>query len=171
MLSFEQPQPNYAPVYGGYTTTTPYAYTGSYPTTPTYSDEQAISVISTTEAVSSGHASLESSGNSHLAPPTAEEEEGEEGDGEGLGKVFVRKTLPPKNVSLDSAYTSEADLDSSHNNTAANSGTASPKANKSCDLNAPPPSKGLHGGDSPILEKLKKLSLGENQSPDSTCPR
>ncbi len=158
----------------------PYGYGGgAYPTTPTYPEEQTISVIST--AASSGHASLESSGSSHVAPPLPTEED----EGEGLGEEFERKIFPAKtkHFSLDSAYTSEVDLDSGRNTTATNSGTTSPKVScdvdkKSHDYNATHPSEGFQDGDSPILQKLKKLSLGDNSrspiqedaSPTQTLP-
>ena len=109
-------------MYGGYGT--PYGYTADYNNsfTPPYSDEQAISVISTTTA-SSGHESLESSDSSHTAPPPPAGQE------VGQGRTFDMTELEvkTKQLSLDSAYTSEADMDSSHNTTAANSGSASPK--------------------------------------------
>lgn len=139
-------------MYGNYGN--PYGYGGgSYPTTPTYQEEQPISVIST--AVSSGHASLESSDSSHVVPPHDEEVEGQ---GEELKKTAKTRNKHP---SLDSAYTSEADLDLSHNTTAANSGTVSPK-----ESSHPVASKDLQDGDDPILQKLKKLSLNDDQSSD-----
>lgn len=121
----------------------PYGYPDSTPVytppdstsvyTPPYSDEQAVSVISTTTA-SSGHESLESSSSSHTAPPPPAGRKVES------TCLFDMKALEvkTKQLSLDSAYTSEADLDSSHNTTAANSGTASPKETydiieESCD--------------------------------------
>ena len=113
----------------------PYGYGDSAPSyTPPYSDEQAISIISTT--ASSGQDSLESSGSSHTAPlpPAGREVAG--------GEIYLDMTaleVKTKQLSLDSAYTSEADY-SSHNTTAANSGTASPKdgydIKESCDTSS-----------------------------------
>lgn len=114
-----------------------YDYTPSF--TPPYSDEQAISIISTT--ASSGHASLESSGSSHTVPLPPAGQEVEEGEGPGCLFDMTALEVKTKQLSLDSAYTSEVDLDSSHNTTAANSGTASPKEvydiiEESCDSNS-----------------------------------
>lgn len=113
-------------MYSGYGN--PYGYADPAPFTPSYLDEQAVSIISTT-AASSGHASLESSGSSHMTPPTGQ------GVEEGTGHILDMTALEEKTKQLslmDSAYTSEADLDSSHSTTAANSGTTSPK--EPCDL-------------------------------------
>lgn len=62
-----------------------------------------------------------------MVPPTLAGEEAEGGDTNSSLLDMEALEVNTKHMSLDSAYTSEADLDSSHNTTAANSGTASPK--------------------------------------------
>lgn len=98
---FSQP-----PTYG-------YGYGMQYATPPPYPYD-ALSIISTPDSISSPTDSA-----FDLAPPPAP-----------VHKYTIdMKALEvkTKQLSLDSAYTSEADLDSSHNTTATNSGAVSPK--------------------------------------------
>ena len=104
-----QPHPGHAPMYN---------YGPSYPAS--YLDEQydrPINIIST-----NSHTSMEN--HSFFAPPPPA---GQESEGGGYLLEMGALELKTKHLSLDSAYTSEADLDSSHNTTATNSGTVSPK--------------------------------------------
>lgn len=94
---------------------------------PTSSEQQSLSGISTiTSSSASDQRSLESSTSStQFSSPAGQE-------GENVSDLDI-KTLEvkTKQLSLDSAYTSEADLDTSHSTsnatTAPNSGAASPK--------------------------------------------
>lgn len=112
-----------------------YNYGPSYPAS--YLDEQydrPINIISTNSHTSMDNSSL-------FAPPPPAGQESEDG-----GAL----ELKTKHLSLDSAYTSEADLDSSHNTTATNSGTVSPKDPEVSEkvlnghISGLPPSQGLN---------------------------
>lgn len=95
-----------------------YSYGPSYHTS--YLEEQydhPINIIATNSHTSMENAPL-------FAPPPPAGQESEEG---GYLLEMGALELKTKHLSLDSAYTSEADLDSSHNTTATSSGTVSPK--------------------------------------------
>ncbi len=99
---------------GAITTTTDYNQSAS--SIPTY---QLVATLNS----SAGQESLESSGSS----TDGHHGNSHPSEGEKLAidmKLVNEKT---KQLSLDSAYTSEADLDASHNSTATNSRAASPK--------------------------------------------
>lgn len=123
-----QPQFGHTPMYGSNF----YGYGAPYATS-SYMEDDTISIISSASLDSSSHYATHpptydntsTDSTSHYAPPPPAGQEGE-GNGEYVidMKALEAKT---KHLSLDSAYTSEADLDSSHNTTATNSGTTSPK--------------------------------------------
>lgn len=113
-----------------------------YPTTPymddhpNYSDDPAVSIISTSTRPdhTSTHPDHTSMGGSSHPDSTSQEDSthptAPAGQEQGEEKFhFNMEALAAKTeqLSMDSAYTSEADLDSSQNTTAPNSGTTSPK--------------------------------------------
>lgn len=113
-----QSPPAHTNMYGGN------LYGPPYSTSSPYLDDNAVSVITT--ANTSGHTPQES----HYAPPPPAGQETVTNGGEYSFDIDALEGKTQQ-LSLDSAYTSEADLDSSHNTTATSSGTASPKETNS----------------------------------------